>query len=87
MLPLLSIAREVTVCSPAVGLGQLRDHIFQANSASSVPSMVAGIQGPSSIFTSTRSIGAPRTASFPLAPVSTAPFGPFHQACRVNSPS
>ena len=57
--PAVSIAREVTVCSPGGGLGQSRDQIFQAYSASSLWSMVAGIHGPSSIFTSTRSIGAP----------------------------
>ena len=56
------MAREVTVCSPGAGVGQSRDQIFQANSASSVGSIVAGCQGPSSICTSTLSIGAPQAA-------------------------
>jgi DMSO/TMAO reductase YedYZ molybdopterin-dependent catalytic subunit len=38
--PFTSIAREVTVCSPAAGFGQSSDQIFQAYSASSLRSMV-----------------------------------------------
>ena len=45
ILPIVSIAREVTVCPRADGLGQSRDQILQANSASSEWSTVAGIHG------------------------------------------
>ncbi len=34
--PVVSIAREVTVCSPGEGFAQSRDQIFQACSASSL---------------------------------------------------
>ena len=40
--PAVSIAREVTACSPGEGLSQSRDHIFHANSDTSLRSIVAG---------------------------------------------
>ena len=57
-----TIAREVMACSPGAGFAQSSDQIFQANSALSLPSMVAFCHGPESIRTSTRAIGAPQAA-------------------------
>ncbi len=66
MLPAVSIACAVTVCSPGVASAQSIDQIVHANSASSSPSSVAGCQGPSSIRTSTRSMGAPQASPVTL---------------------
>ena len=45
-LPDVSVARDVTVCSPGVASGQDSDQNFQANSDPAPSVMVAGIQAP-----------------------------------------
>ena len=44
--PVASVARDVTVCSPGEAFAQSNDQIFQAYSACSLWSMVAGTHGP-----------------------------------------
>src|SRR5829696_1263243 len=61
-LPRTSTARDVTACSPGLGLAQSQCQKVQANADPAPSPRVAARHGPSLTLTSTRAIGAPQAA-------------------------
>ena len=59
-VPSVPMARAVMACSPGAEAGQSSDHRLHAYFSWRVGSIVAICQGPPSMLTSTRAIGAPQ---------------------------